>query len=82
VRFHLIELMNYADFVASAYINQVADRQIVMTTFKDPLSKWYEILSNFIEVVEICEGYQPWPQYTQVVGEWKNVQPKLRKPTA
>jgi hypothetical protein len=49
--------MNYADFIASAYLHQVADKQIAIATFKDPLTKWHEILDNFIKVVETCEGY-------------------------
>ena len=82
VRFHLVELMNYSDFIASAYLQQVADKQIVIENVMDPLIKWYDILKNFIEAVEICEGYQPWPQYVHVVSEWQSVRPKHRKPTA
>jgi hypothetical protein len=66
VRFHLIELLNFGDFIGSAYLQQVADKQIVTRSVREPLMKWHEILRNFIEVVETCEGYQPWPQYPAV----------------
>ena len=82
VRFHLIELINYYDHLAMAYTNNVGDQQIMEDAFKAPMIKAHDILKNFIEVVETCEGYLPWGPYIQVVEEWKSVDKQHRAKTA
>ena len=82
VRFHLIELLNYFEFIAIAYFQNVADREIVTSSFKGPMLKWHDILKNFVDVVHTCEGYEPWKPYTDVISEWRSVVPAHRKPTA
>jgi len=82
VRFHLVELLNYLEVIAIAYVEGVADEGMVHRCFRGPMMKWHDILTNFIQVVETCEGYQPWEILQQVVGEWKAGQIRRRPPTA
>jgi len=82
LRFHIIELLNYLEFVAVAYSQGVADKQIILDSLKSPLIKWHDILKNFIETVSLCEGYEPWKPYIDVVAEWQQPKTKERKPTA
>ena len=74
LRFHLIELGNYFEFVASTYTYHVGDRKMIEEAFKGPLTVWHKVLQNFIEVVRENRGYDPWPPFSDVVKIWD--QPK------
>ena len=78
----MIELLNYFDFVATAYSQKVADNSIVLTAFKGPMSTWFNILRNFINAVEGCEGYQPWKAYVDLIAEWNRSGSAHREATA
>ena len=82
LRFNIIELLNHLEFMATAYSQQVADHTIIVDAFKEPLTRWHDILKNFLEVVEQCEGYRPWNLLEEQVAEWQSVTAKHRKKTA
>ncbi len=82
LRYHFIELLNYLEFVAVAYIQNVADHEIVESCLQLPMVKYHDMFRNVIDVVENCEGYRPWEPYTQVVGRWKARSVTIRKSTA
>jgi hypothetical protein len=68
--------------VSTSYIQQVADKEIIETVLKNSMIKYYDILKNVIDVVEGCEGYQPWAPFSNLVSEWKATKSYIRKPTA
>jgi len=82
LRFDIVELMNHLEFVITAYSQNVADREIIFTAFRGPLTKWHDILKNFLEIVEECEGYQPWEPFIDHIAEWNSPKPRKRKRTA
>lgn len=82
LRFHIVELLNHLEFIVAAYSQNVADQEFVTEVFKRPLIKWYNILKNFLEIVEQCEGNQPWELYVAHVTRWSSSSVKLKKKTA
>jgi hypothetical protein len=82
LRFHMIELLNYFEFVATAYLNHVGDRKIIEESFKDTLINQETIYKNFVKVVGENRGYEPWKPYTDLVNRWKTVHRWLRRKTA
>ena len=82
LRYHLVELLNYLEYVALSYSQNVSDQQIIEVCLKDAMIKYHDILKNVIEVVEICEGYLPWEPYTKLVESWKTTKYPLRGKTA
>jgi hypothetical protein len=78
VRFHLFELLNYFEVVAIAYRHSTADRLIIDDAFKQTLSRWFDVLNDFITIVEDRRGYCPWQPYVDLVNEWR--QPAGRRP--
>ena len=82
IRFHIIELLNHFEFVITAYSHQVADRGVILVGLRDPLSKWHDILKNFLEIVEQCEGYQPWQSFMDQIADWNAPKRQQRKKTA
>lgn len=82
LRYHLVEMLNYLEYVSMSYEQKVADQEIVETSLKDIMIKYYDILKNLIDVVETCEGYLPWEPYTALIGKWKSASVITRKPTA
>ena len=82
LRFHITQLLNYLEFVATAYNSNVADEQVILETMKNPIISWVNILSNFLEVSELSLGYQPWQPLRDTVKQWEH-NPKIRRlPTA
>lgn len=67
----LIELLNHLESIASSYRNAVGDRQIIEESFRPALSRWHDILVNFILVVKEHRGYDPWEPFVTVVDYWK-----------
>ncbi len=82
LRYHIVELLNYLEFVSMSYTQQVADNYIIETCVRDTMTKYYDLLKNVIEVIEVCEGYQPWKPYVDLVSKWKSVRTSERNPTA
>jgi hypothetical protein len=69
-RFHLIELGNHFECIATAYLNGIADEKIIKTSFKGPIIKWHGIMKNFINEVKEQRGYDPWLPWNDVVNKW------------
>jgi hypothetical protein len=70
-RNHCIALLNYFEFVASAWENQVADRKMVEDSFKKTILRWHHDLEEFMNVMKSTRGYEPWPPLQRVVTKWK-----------
>lgn len=70
LRFHLIELGNYFEYIAFAYIHHVADRKILETAFLNTLSRWHQGMEHFILIVKKNRGYHPWQPFSDLIGHW------------
>ncbi len=82
LRYHIVELLNHLEYVAMSYNHKVADQKIVKECLRDAMIKYYHILKNMVDVVEICEGYLPWIPYTELVNAWESEHRTNRKATA
>jgi hypothetical protein len=72
LRFHIIQLLNYLEYVVTAYNSKVADEAVIVEAMKNPIVRWVIILNNFLDVVEMCEGYQPWGPLRATVKDWEH----------
>lgn len=70
VRFHIISLLNYFEYVALSASTQVADRDIIINTLSGPIRKWISVLHNFNNAVSQCWGFQPWDGLLKTVEQW------------
>ena len=82
LRYHIVEMLNYLEYVGMSYSQNVADQYIIESCLKEAMIKYYDIFKNLIEVVEICEGYSPWEPYTKLVESWKMKASPSRRKTA
>ena len=82
IRTHISELLNYLEYVSTAYMHSVADKKIIETSFKQSLVNIEKILINYIEIVKERRGYQPWQSYLDVVSGWRPGEKDKRPPTA
>ena len=70
-RNHCIALLNYFEFVASAWENQVADRKMIEDSFKKTILRWHHDLEEFMSVMRATRQYEPWLPLQRVVAKWK-----------
>jgi hypothetical protein len=84
VRHSLHCILNQFEFLATAYIQNVADKTIVETSFGKQLIRLHDILLNYLKIVEEHRGYQPWQPYIDLVVKWKSEKTfiNIRVPTA
>lgn len=83
LRFHLVELGNHFEVIATAYLHNVGDRVILRRAFESTLTRWHGILEHLVEVFVENRGYKPWGPFDDLIEHWRNVPPpKLRKQTA
>ncbi len=57
---HVIELLNYCEFVAIAGRHNVAASAILEASFLNTLHVWYHELSSYVAVTKAHRGYNPW----------------------
>lgn len=72
LRYHIYELLNHFEFVATAYFQGITDVQIIEQSFKEPLLRYHDRLSKFISIVEERRGHQPWPPYIKLINKWNS----------
>ncbi|MCG8373844.1 MAG: DUF4760 domain-containing protein [Balneolales bacterium] len=82
LRFHFIEILNYFEYVASAYDNKVADKKMIEESFMNTMIAWEELLHNFIVEYGKHRKSNSWKPFTDVVNIWKLKGKKTRKKTA
>ncbi len=67
LRFHITQILNYFELIASAYHNNIADPKIVDHSFIPAMQHYHKVLGNFIKVVEKHRGFNPWEPYTHLI---------------
>jgi hypothetical protein len=76
-RNHCIALLNYFEFVASAWDKEIADREIIEDSFKSTILRWHHDLEEFMIEMKKTRQYEPWPPLQSVVAQWKAHDAKL-----
>jgi len=82
LRNHIINLLNFMDFIAQAYFNGVADRQILDSSMKFSILSWYKSLEHFVEVVQEQENTRYWGKLQDLILIWQSKKAEVRKITA
>ena len=79
LRFHFIEILNYFEFVASCYHNEVCDEYMIEKSFRGVFMAWHKVLKNFIDEFAEARGYThdktPWGPYHILVEKWRTGPP-------
>lgn len=81
LRYHIYEILNYFEIVATAYLDGVADDKIIEGTFRDQMIRYYDRMHNFIKIVEERRGHNPWPPYKYFVEKFKSKEVIVRRKT-
>ena len=83
LRTHIVRLLNHFDYVAAAYSHGVADKEIIEFGLRTTITRWYDVLQNFIHVTQEIDGKTYWTLLEDVIHSWKTTpQFKIRRPTA
>lgn len=80
LRFHLIELLNYFEYIAVSYNNNVGDREMIEKSFKCTLIKWNHLLTHFVATVKNHRKYNPWQPFTALANFWEHGKPEGKPP--
>ena len=70
-RQHIVALLNYFEFVAASWENQVADREMLENSFKHTILRWHRDLYEFMVLIKKTRNYEPWPPLQRLVDHWK-----------
>lgn len=77
-RQHIVALLNYFEFLAAAWENQVADREMIEHSFKHTILRWYRDLYEFMVLIKKTRNYEPWPPLQRLVEHWKQEGAEIR----
>ena len=70
VRADVIRLLNYFEYISSAYEQAVLDRVIIDESLKAPIMIWYSDLSAFVDFITEWSGFHVWPPLQRLIYEW------------
>jgi hypothetical protein len=66
----VISLMNYFESIAAVYLNGTADRELIDTTLKKPVLRYYHKIKKLVDCVNNVAGYNSWEPVDQVIEIW------------
>jgi hypothetical protein len=66
---HVIELLNYCEFVAISGLHKVAARAILEASFLSTLHVWYHELLPYVTVTKAHRGYNPWQPLDDYISQ-------------
>lgn len=67
LRFSIVEVLNFCEVIAIAYVHQAADRNMIRLALEHPLTTWHRILKPFLETTVAQCGVNPWEPFTELV---------------
>lgn len=72
----LISLLNYFEYLSSAYLNGSVEQQVIKPSFKDPMSRWHKSLRGYIEWVDDKTGRTDknpvtWKPFCDLMDQWE-----------
>lgn len=71
VKRHVIELLNYCEFIAVAYARRVAHRSIIEESFRGACLLLHDRLHPYIEVsTQHRRGRNPWAPFCDLADRW------------
>jgi hypothetical protein len=67
LKIHIDELLNYCEYIAVSYENQIGDRSIIKGSLCNRLARWYKELEPYVIVTEAKLNYNPWKPLSDLV---------------
>ena len=67
LRFHVVELANFLEYVSLAYIHHTANREMIRQALSHPMKQWHKLLEPFFDVVIERRSYHLWQPYDDLV---------------
>jgi hypothetical protein len=71
LRTHIVELLNYGEYVAVSYAERVGDRKILMASFGRTITRWYRQLEPYVRVTARHRGFNPWQPIGRFVADFE-----------
>jgi hypothetical protein len=72
LRTHIVELLNYGEYVAVSYAERVGDRKILMESFGRTITRWYRQLEPYVRVTARHRGFNPWQPLGKFVADFEH----------
>lgn len=69
LRTHIVELLNYSEYVAVAYVKRVGDREIMADSLCRTVARWYRRLEPYVAVTGGHRGFDPWRSLSAAAQE-------------
>lgn len=69
VRLHIVQLLNYLEYVAVAYEENIAEQSVIEDSFKDIMLAYYDALTPYLKHAEE-HGRQPWQLFVKTMLSW------------
>lgn len=69
LRTHIVELLNYGEYVAVSYDKRVADREILAESLCRTVTRWYRQLKPYVLATERHRGFDAWKPLSDSVVE-------------
>lgn len=82
LRTHIIELLNYSEYVAVSYEKRVADRAILADSLCRTIARWYARLEPYVLVTERHRGFDAWQPLSETVAELERAAEARARPRA
>jgi hypothetical protein len=82
VKESIIRLLNYFEFISSAYLNKAVDKKIIQNSFSGTMVRYYCVLNDYIRLEYEKTGRNPWLPYVKfikMIANPKNKFPLLDK---
>ncbi len=77
---HLIELLNYCEFVSVTYDMKVADKSVIQRSFSTAMCMLHRALHAYIKVMTERRNGNPWQPFCDLCESWEpGVHDKLTK---
>ncbi len=78
----MIRLLNYFEFISSAYLNNAVDKKIIQNSFSGTMVRYYCVLNDYIRLEYDKTNRNPWLPYVEfvkIIVHPKNKYPLLQK---
>lgn len=70
LRREITSLLNYFEYIGSAYLREAVDRTIIDESLRNAMKKWYRDLSGYMDYVDEHNHNDTWPPFREVVKLW------------
>ncbi len=70
VRREITSLLNYFEYISSAYLKEAVDRRIIDESLQNAMKKWHRDLICYMDYVDMHNKADTWPPFRQIIAFW------------